>query len=542
MLFTRRVYIPLHTDQRLGHAQKEVYNITVSGSDVSVDYTPDATAKVAFFPKNLVGYFGSVGVIGAVVPSEYTVRRTSNILAGGTVYNRNHIDLPMFAQMPANPSSITFQHLTGCIYLYVKNPTSKELILDEVELSHSKKKLCGTVQFASMDQPINGTPEDRAVKVVYPDGLSIPAGGEVRNVQVPVLPIDGSNNGKLTLKIKCHTAPTYTNVYFKATPDVHVFEYTDDSPTVGRNQLVNTKVNFDYENDPNNRITTTKGGFPVDNNGTHVLIASTNLRWKAETDRESAYFTFANPSYGAWMTLGPTPANTTDEYSGSGAYVTDLFGYGTNGSYFHDGVCATPDTKQRYNNGISVTFSYPSCHLRDNGSYIRNYDWGNKPIRHYSTVTYITGRTFTMESDNWLYMLCGDNEYNDRRAWGRVNGVYGIILLPNNYEHPEGLASIVPYTITSRSNASGGVSATFSFSETDNRYTAAQFNQMYKEGAVFIPVTGRRNTQNGSYEAPDKGYYWCANQCAIYFKAGEIGVSRSGYDRGLSVRLAHDVE
>lgn len=527
--------------------QKQFYDITVSGSDVSVDYTPDATAKVAFFPKNLPAYTSNSGVIGAKVPSEYTVRRTSTVSVSGTIHNRNHIDLPMFAQMPANPSSITFQHLTGCIYLYVKNPTSKELILDEVELTHSHRKLSGTVNFASMNIPVNtNTLSDRTVKVVYPDGLSIPAGGEVRNVQVPVLPIDASNNGKLTLKIKCHTAPTYTNVYFKATPDVHVFEYTAPSPTVARNQLVITKVNFDYENDPNNRITTTKGGFPVDNNGTHVLIASTNLRWKAETDRESAYFTFASPSYAAWARLGNTPANTTDEYSGNGAYQTDLFGYGTNGNYYYTraGIrhCATPDTKALYSALQYVFYSYPDCHLRDNGTATPSYDWGYKPIRHYSTETYITGRTFTMESDNWLYMLCGDNEYNDRRAWGRVNNVYGIILLPNNYEHPEGIAPIVPYTVTSRPNASNGVSATFSFSETDNRYTATQFNQMYKEGAVFIPVTGRRNTQNGSHEDADKGYYWCANQCAIYFKAGEIGVSQYGYDRGLSVRLAHDVE
>ncbi len=514
------------------NAQKEVYNITVSGSDVSVDYTPDATAKVAFFPKNLVGYFGSVGVIGAVVPSEYTVR-TSNILAGGTVYNRNHIDLPMFAQMPANPSSITFQHLTGCIYLYVKNPTSKELILDEVELSHSRRKLCGTVEFARMDQPNSGQPADRTVKVVYPDGLSIPAGGEVRNVQVPVLPIDGSNNGKLTLKIKCHTV---TSDLYYAGKDVHVFEYTAPSPTVGRNQMINTKVNFDYENDPNNRITTTKGGFGLPE-GRRVFIAATNLRWKATTSRDDAKFTFGNPS-DVWYSIGNTPANTTDEYSGSGVYTTDLFGYGTNGHYCYYGtttVRCTPDLKRT---GFAY---YPDRYLTREG-----YDWGRCTIYSTTSNSYSSTGWYTLSTDDWKYMLCDDNEYNDRRAWGKVNNHPGIILLPDNYVHPEGLPAIVPYEVTSRPTT-GGTMAEFSYTSGANEYTTYQFDLMRSAGAVFLGAnTGWRDTgADTPYKDPSSGRYWGSDRASIYFGAGVIGrkedygVSKSN---GYAVRLARDVE
>lgn len=517
------------------NAQKEVYNITVSGSDVSVDYTPDATAKVAFFPKDLVGYFGTAGVKGAVVPSEYTVRRTSNILTGGTVYNRNHIDLPMFAQMPANPSSITFQHLTGCIYLYVKNPTSKKLILDEVELSHSSKKLCGTVEFARMDQPNSGYLAERTVKVVYPDGLSIPAGGEVRNVQVPVLPIDGSNNGTLTLKIKCHTV---TSDLYYAGKDVHVFEYTAPSPTVGRNQQVNTKVNFDYENDPNNRITTTKGGFGLPE-GRRVFIAATNLRWVATTSRDDAKFTFGHPA-DVWFSIGNTPANTTDEYSGSGVYTTDLFGYGTNGRYrFYEAgtyVDCTPDLKRT---GIDC---YPNSYLTR-----EYYDWGRWAIYSTSNSSYSSTGWYTLSTADWKYMLCDDNEYNDRRAWGKVNNQPGIILLPDNYVHPEGLPAIVPYEVTSRP-ASNGIMAVFNYTSGANEYTTNQFSLMRQAGAVFLGAnTGWRNTgADTPYNDPSSGRYWGSDKAYIYFRAGEIGRWAGDFNfykrNGYAVRLARDVE
>lgn len=514
------------------NAQKEVYNITVSGSDVSVDYTPDATAKVAFFPKNLVAFFGGAGVIGAKVPSEYTVRRTSTVSVGGTVYNRNHIDLPMFAQMPANPSSITFQHLTGCIYLYVKNPTSKALILDEVELSHSRKKLCGTVEFASMDQPINGTPEDRTVKVVYPDGLSIPAGGEVRNVQVPVLPIDASNNGKLTLKIKCHTVTS--DLYYKGR-DVHVFEYTATSPTVARNQLVITKVNFDYENDPNNRITTTKGGFGL-SEGRRVFIAATNLKWKATTSRDDAKFTFGNPA-SVWYCIGGNSlANTTDEYSGSGAYETDLFGYGTNGWYrytWSSGGYCTPDLKKSY------YAYYPDVYLTR-----ANYDWGRYTIYSTTSNSYSSTGWYTLSTADWKYMLCDDNEYNDRRAWGKVANQPGIILLPDNYVHPEGLPAIVPYEVTSRPTI-GETMAIFSYTSGANEYTTDQFTLMRQAGAVFLGKTGWRDTGSDTpYKDPSYGCYWGSDKASIYFGAGVIGRRTGDYNRaaGYAVRLARDVE
>lgn len=518
------------------NAQKEVYDITVSGSSnetVTVDYTPDATAKVAFFPKNLGGFFGSAGVIGAVVPSEYTVLRTSNVSVSGTVHNRNHIDLPMFAQMPANPSSITFQHLTGCIYLYVKNPTSKELILDEVELSHSRKKLCGTVEFGTMDQPNDGYPADRTVKVVYPEGLSIPAGGEVRNVQVPVLPIDASNNGKLTLKIKCHTV---TSDLYYAGRDVHVFEYTAASPTVARNELVNTKVNFDYENDPNNRITTTKGGFGL-SEGRRVFIASTNLRWKATTSRDDAKFTFGNPPAVGYC-LRNTPANTTDEYSGNGAYETDLFGYGTTGWYrynwaSHTGDC-TPDLKESY------YAYYPNVNLTNTGN-----DWGRRIIYSTTYNSYSSTGWYTLSTADWKYMLCDDNEYNDRRAWGKVGSTPGIILLPDNYVHPEGLPAIVPYEVTSRPTI-GEAMAMFSYTSGANEYTTDQFNLMRRAGAVFLGAnTGWRDTGSDTpYKDPSYGCYWGSDKASIYFGAGVIGRKTGDSNRpnGYAVRLARDVE
>jgi hypothetical protein len=117
------------------------------------------------------------------------------------------------------------------------------------------------------------------------------------------------------------------------------------------------------------------------------------------------------------------------------------------------------------------------------GSYA-NADWGvfnaisnggNSP-ESWRTLTY----------DEWNYLLFSrdgstvDGVDSARFAPAKVAGVVGLIVLPDTYVHPTGMAAL------SNINNVGGAS-------TSNTITADNWTLMEAAGAVFLPCAGRRN-------------------------------------------------
>ena len=122
-------------------------------------------------------------------------------------------------------------------------------------------------------------------------------------------------------------------------------------------------------------------------------------------------------------------------------------------------------------------------------------------------------------------------------------GIRGIILFPDNYTHPEGVAD------------PAGINVTGSTSWSTNNYSEADWLLMQTAGAVFLPAAGKFAKGGGSVwivmNVNDVGYYWSttssdnADQAtSVYFNDSYMVPASSiekRYNRH-SVRLVYDVK
>lgn len=155
-------------------------------------------------------------------------------------------------------------------------------------------------------------------------------------------------------------------------------------------------------------------------------------------------------------------------------------------------------------------------------------DWGRNPISNGGNNANIW-RTLT--KDEWNY-LCNDRANAQNLCnWGTVKGIWGCIILPDDWTTPSGLS--------------------FTSSQDDwssNTYDVTQWSQMEAKGAVFLPAAGtlRAYVNDVGYY----GYYWSStpyDRDGGWNKAYGISLNRYNYrpdcnccilrGTGLSVRL-----
>ncbi|MCQ2296548.1 MAG: hypothetical protein MJZ45_04030 [Bacteroidales bacterium] len=146
-------------------------------------------------------------------------------------------------------------------------------------------------------------------------------------------------------------------------------------------------------------------------------------------------------------------------------------------------------------------------------------DWGN----------HIDGNWRTLSYDEWCYIMSRRVDGASKRGVGTVNGVHGLILLPDTWTLPAGLT----------------FNSGFS-SWTRNQYTAAQWAEMETAGAVFLPAAGGRTD---GYNNSDRGYYWMsdlATSGASYLEIRENTIFLNGlayiHNSEMSVRLVQEYQ
>lgn len=224
----------------------------------------------------------------------------------------------------------------------------------------------------------------------------------------------------------------------------------------------------------------------------------------------------------------------------------DLFGWATSGwprrfskpsvepyDYYYSPT-STADDKcicYKYYVGNSRSASF------EKGSGNENADWGV-----YNQIGSDSPGTWrTLSENQWDYIINLRPHANELCGFGNVNGVDGLILLPDTWQPIAGL-SFIP----SNNNT------------TINCYTVADWTRMEKNGAVFLPsAKSRRNTTE---EANIGGYYWSATpNTEIYTTCDHVGlvnymayclhfgsiINATGVKYrsfGLSVRLVRDLE
>lgn len=264
------------------------------------------------------------------------------------------------------------------------------------------------------------------------------------------------------------------------------------------------------------------GLFSISSNN-RVYFSKGNLYYMGSAS--SPYWKFADQQ---WNRLGNTGQGSTSQ-----TVNRDLFGWGTSGLN-HGAVCYQPWSTSS-NNSDYYAYGSPNNNL---GGGTGKADWGYNSISNSGTAAR-KWRTLTQEE--WNYVL---NERaaatlngtpNARYAKATVNNVAGIILFPDSYSHPSGVA--VPTNINVPSTLF-----------TVNNYSGYSWTSMETNGCVFLPVAGSRYGTN--VVTPDaKGYYWSSSYSndshaySLYFGDNSINAEyRSGRSTGQSVRLVYPIE
>ena len=258
------------------------------------------------------------------------------------------------------------------------------------------------------------------------------------------------------------------------------------------------------------------GKFTINANGGKVYFSQGNLQYQASTQT----WRFASNQY---ELVGSANSNISQTNSG----WIDLFGWGTSGWN-----CGNTYYRPWDSNTSNAGLYGPVGNNNLTGNYA-NSDWGvYNQITADGMTTISQWRTLTQSE--WNYVLNQRSTTSGRRyAKARVNGVNGVILLPDNW-------SVSTYSL-GNTNTNG---ASFN----SNVISAAQWTILENAGAVFLPAAGGRNGTMVSY-VYSYGGYWSASYknsldaYGVFFNDSELNSSSDSYRYvGHSVRLVCPVE
>ena len=198
--------------------------------------------------------------------------------------------------------------------------------------------------------------------------------------------------------------------------------------------------------------------------------------------------------------IGNDNANISATYKG----WIDLFGWGTGNN--------------------------PANNSTNNDDYPTFVDWGVNKIGNYAPNTW---RTLT--DDEWEYIIEKRSNADKLKGVAQVNGVNGLILLPDGWTCPSGV------TFKSGFHNDYGIEYYADY----QTISASDWSKLEASGAVFFPAAGSRDGSN-VYYVQGYGVYWSATEdnsrdagCFIFYS----GVADMDYDiryDALSVRLVRD--
>lgn len=252
--------------------------------------------------------------------------------------------------------------------------------------------------------------------------------------------------------------------------------------------------------------------------GVTVFFSQGNLRYKPST-KEWAFASSQTSRVGTGNT------SIAEDYTG----WIDLFGWGTSG-YNNVAPYISVQDYTKYANVQNIAGS--------------NYDWG--VYNKISNGGNEAGLWRTLTADEWLYLFYSRENADSLFAFGVVNGTNGLILLPDNWQQPEGI-DFYPSTTKGLMPEGKYFWNMASDNYEHNTYTKDQWSKMEEAGAVFLPAAGYRRG-NEVEELNEYGAYWTASgrtdnfayRFLFYSSILSPGGSNITYYYGYSVRLVQD--
>ena len=256
------------------------------------------------------------------------------------------------------------------------------------------------------------------------------------------------------------------------------------------------------------------GVFTVTPN-TQVCFSKGNLQYKASTNT----WRFAEQQYDF---IGEDNINIASDYDG----WIDLFGWGTSG-YNHGAVCYQPWSTTLEDENY-YAYGDIDKNLSDNTG---QADWGYNPIINGGNTE---NQWRTLRHYEWNYLLnTRATESGIRYAKGTVNGITGLIVVPDNWN--DSIYSLY------QPNFEDGCYI-------DNIIDSTEWATKFEvNGVVFLPAAGER--AENIYSNGGFGCYWSASTSVDTY-ASNMEFSESHIDpivsdnrfAGFSVRLVHTVE
>ena len=141
----------------------------------------------------------------------------------------------------------------------------------------------------------------------------------------------------------------------------------------------------------------------------------------------------------------------------------------------------------------------------NNGDYGTFTDWGTNAITNGGNKANVW-RTLT--KDEWVYLFYSRENAATLFGFGSVNGVNGLIILPDNWTTPEG-ASFSASTTLGLTDQGSYYHNGNNNNYTHNTYTAEQWAVMESSGAVFLPAAAYRHGADSNIQYTELGgFYW----------------------------------
>ncbi len=274
----------------------------------------------------------------------------------------------------------------------------------------------------------------------------------------------------------------------------------------------------------------------------------------AEKDYNGGVFTFADNQ---WDISGATGNNSTVRRAGLiGSYINDftsaqridLFMYASSGYRYSNGDYHFKPFAICNSSYWGGSYAYGPASSGIDGT---NNDWGvfNAILNGGDE----TDQWRTLTQSEWAYLANERANAVNRRGVGTVNGIRGVILLPDDWAGSAITALTNTITI-------GNSDKPASINWTDNVYSDTEWAVMEANGAVFLPAAGTLDPGNnavGYYNVSDTNAgssYWTSSYCTNreYAYALDLGTGGGSYINwrfdqssrpfGRAVRLVKDVE
>ena len=234
-----------------------------------------------------------------------------------------------------------------------------------------------------------------------------------------------------------------------------------------------------------------------------VIFSAGNLQYHAVNDEWR--FAPKQTDY-----IGEDNSNVSSTYNG----WIDLFGWGTGNN--------------------------PTNSSTDYNDYSTFVDWGVNKIGNEDPNTW---RTLT--EDEWYFLLYNRTNASKLKGIAQVNGVNGLILLPNEWENPSDII------FKSGFNESAGIE----FYSDYQMFNKKEWAILEESGAIFLPAAGRKSPLEGVVYIGGVQHYYAYMSASLaptdegQFQYQNISGTSSGVymtspttEQGCSVRLVLDVE